>query len=87
MTSRAGIIREWIIPFVSSTLKSFEKLRSPLFGATGNFKHQILPYAILMLPVLDSVGNIFPLCSLEAINIYKIVFACLSKLVLYFYQT
>jgi hypothetical protein len=25
VTSRAGIIREWIMPFVSSTLKSFEK--------------------------------------------------------------
>jgi hypothetical protein len=25
------------MPFVSSTLKSFEKWRSPLFGATGNF--------------------------------------------------
>jgi hypothetical protein len=43
LTSRAGIIREWTMPFVSSTLKSFEKWRSPLFGATGNFKHQILP--------------------------------------------
>jgi hypothetical protein len=40
----AGSIREWIMPFVSSTLKSFEKCRSPLFGATGNFNHQILPY-------------------------------------------
>jgi hypothetical protein len=35
------------MPLVSSTLKSFEKWRSPLFGATGNFNHQILPYGIL----------------------------------------
>ena len=45
VTSRAGIIREWIMPFVSS--KSFEKWRSPLFGVTGNFNHQILPYGIV----------------------------------------
>jgi hypothetical protein len=31
------------MPFVSSALKSFEKWRSPLFGATGNFTHQIPP--------------------------------------------
>jgi hypothetical protein len=34
------------MPFVSSTLKSFEKWWSPIFGATGNFNHQILPYGI-----------------------------------------
>jgi hypothetical protein len=39
----AGTIREWIMSFVSSTLKSFEKWRSPLSGASGNFNHQILP--------------------------------------------
>ena len=41
------------MPFVSSTLKSFEKWWSPLFGATGNFNHQILPYGILFLVHLD----------------------------------
>ena len=35
----------------------------------------------------DSVRNISPVCPLETINFYKIVFVCLSKLVLYFYQT
>jgi hypothetical protein len=36
------------MPFVSSALNSFEKWRSPLFGATGNFNHQIPPYGILL---------------------------------------
>ena len=31
------------------TLQSYEKWRSPLFGATGNFNHQILLYGILFL--------------------------------------
>ena len=31
------------------TLQSSEKWRSPLFGATGNFNHQILLYDILFL--------------------------------------
>ena len=33
--------------------------------------------SILVLPVLDSVRNISPVCALETINFYKIVFACL----------
>ena len=41
--------------------------------------------SILVLPVLDSVRNISPVCPLETIIFYKIVFVCLSKLVLYFY--
>ena len=32
--------------FCLLTLKSPEKWRSSLFGATGNFNHQILPYGI-----------------------------------------
>jgi hypothetical protein len=63
VTSRAGIIREWIMPFVSSTLKSFEKWRSPLFGATGNFNHQILPYNILFLTFINT--NVFYLLSVK----------------------
>jgi hypothetical protein len=63
LTSRAGIIREWTMPFVSSTLKSFEKWRSPLFGATGNFKHQILPYGILFLAFINT--NVFYLLSVK----------------------
>ena len=47
----------------------------------------VYPSTILVLPVLDSVRNISPVCPLETINCYKIVSACLSKLVLYFYQT
>jgi hypothetical protein len=35
------------MPFVSSTLRSFEKWLSPLSSATGNFNHQILPYGKL----------------------------------------
>jgi hypothetical protein len=63
VTSRAGIIREWIMPFVSSTLKSFEKWRSPLFGATCNFSHQILPYGILFLTFINT--NVFYLLSVK----------------------
>jgi hypothetical protein len=63
VTSRAGIIREWIMPFVSSTLKSFEKWRSPLFGATGNFNHKILPYNILFLTFINT--NVFYLLSVK----------------------
>ena len=43
--------------------------------------------SILVLPVLDSVKNISPVCPLKTIFFYKIVFVCLSKLGLYFYQT
>ena len=35
------------------TLTSSEKWRSPLFGATGNFNHQILPYGILFLTFIN----------------------------------
>jgi hypothetical protein len=48
---------------VSSTLKSFEKRRSPLFGATGNFNHQILPYGILFLAFI--ITNVFYLLSFK----------------------
>jgi hypothetical protein len=47
----------WIMPFVSSTLKRFDKRQSPLFGATGNFNHQILPYGILFLAFI--ITNVF----------------------------
>jgi hypothetical protein len=57
------INREWIMPFVSSTLKSFEKRRSPLFGATGNFNHHILPYGILFLAFI--ITNVFYLLSFK----------------------
>ena len=49
----------WIMPFVSSTLKSFEKWRSPLFGATGNFNHQSLPYGILFLTFISTMSFIY----------------------------
>ena len=51
------------MPFVSSTLKSFEKWRSPLSGATGNFNHQILPYGILFLTFIST--NVFYLLSFK----------------------
>jgi hypothetical protein len=63
VTSQAGIIREWIMPFVSSTLKSSEKWWPPLFGATGNFNHQILPYGILFLAFINT--NVFYLLSFK----------------------
>jgi hypothetical protein len=40
--------------FCLLTLKSSEKRRSPLFGATGNFNHQILPYGILFLTFVNT---------------------------------
>ena len=43
--------------FCLLTLKSSEKWRSPLFGATGNFNHQILHYDILLLAHLAK-GNV-----------------------------
>jgi hypothetical protein len=49
--------------FCLLTLKSSEKWRSPLFGATGNFKHQILPYGILFLTFINT--NVFYLLSFK----------------------
>jgi hypothetical protein len=51
------------MPFVSSTLKSFEKWWSPLSGVTGNFNHQILPYGILFLTFIST--NVFYLLSFK----------------------
>ena len=48
---------------------------------------RILPHlSILVLPILDRVRNISPVCPLETIHFYKIVFVCLLKPVLYFCQ-
>jgi hypothetical protein len=55
------------MPFVSSTLQSFEKWRSPLSGATGNFNHQILPYGILFLTFIST--NVFYLLSFKLLTI------------------
>jgi hypothetical protein len=48
--------------FCLLTLKSSEKWPSPLFGATGNFNHQILPY-ILFLTFINT--NVFYLLSFK----------------------
>ena len=45
------------------TLQSYEKWRSPLFGATGNFNHQILLYGILFLTFINT--NVFYLLSFK----------------------
>ena len=45
------------------TLKSSEKWRSPLFGATGNSNHQILPYGILLWTFINT--NVFYLLSFK----------------------
>ena len=45
------------------TLQSSEKWRSPLFGATGNFNHQIPLYGILFLTFIDT--NVFYLLSFK----------------------
>ena len=45
------------------TLQSSEKWRSPLFGATGNFNHQILLYGILFLTFINT--NVFYLLSFK----------------------
>jgi hypothetical protein len=42
----------------------FCNYRSPLFGATGNFNHQILPYGILFLTFINST-NVFYLLSFK----------------------
>ena len=39
------------------TLQSSKKWRSPLFGATGNFNHQILLYGMLFLTFINT--NVF----------------------------
>ena len=49
--------------FCLLTLKISEKWRSPLFGAKGNFNHQILPYGILFLTFINT--NVFYLLSLR----------------------
>ena len=49
--------------FCFLTLKSSEKWRSPLFGATWNFNDQILPYGILFLTFINT--NVFYLLSFK----------------------
>ena len=49
--------------FFLLTLKSSEKWRSPLFGATDNFNHKILPYGILFFKFINT--NIFYLLSFK----------------------
>jgi hypothetical protein len=49
--------------FCLLTLKSSEKWQSPLFGAKGNFNHQILPYGILFLTFINT--NVFYLFSFK----------------------
>jgi hypothetical protein len=49
--------------FCLFTLKSSEKWRSPLFGATCNFNHQILPFGILFLHSLTQMS--FNYCHLN----------------------
>jgi hypothetical protein len=49
--------------FCLFTLKSYEKWRSPLFGATCNFNDQILPYGILFLTFINT--NVFYLLSFK----------------------
>ena len=44
-------------------IEEFENWRSPLFGATGNFNHQILPYGILFLTFICT--NVFYLLSFK----------------------
>jgi len=43
--------------------KSFEKWRPLLFGTTGNFNDQILPYGILLLTFIKT--NVFYLLSFK----------------------
>jgi hypothetical protein len=45
--------------FCLLTLKSSEKWRSPLFGATCNFNDQILPYGILFSHSLTQMSFIY----------------------------
>jgi hypothetical protein len=47
----------------TALIEEFENWRSPLFGATGNFNHQILPYGILFLTFICT--NVFYLLSFK----------------------
>ena len=49
--------------FCLLTLKSSVKWRSPLYGATCNFNHQILPYGILFLAFVNT--DVFYLLSFK----------------------
>ena len=49
--------------FCLLTLKSSEKWRFPLFGAKGNFNHQILPYGIIFLAFINT--HVFYLVSFK----------------------
>ena len=49
--------------FCLLTLKSSEKWRFPLFGATCNFNDQILPYGMRFLTVIST--NVFYLLSFK----------------------
>ena len=44
-------------------IEEFWKMAIPLFGATGNFNHQILPYGILFLTFIST--NVFYLLSFK----------------------
>ena len=57
----ASIIREWIMPFVSSHWIVLKNGDPKLFGATCNFNDQILPYSILFLTFINT--NVFYLMS------------------------
>jgi hypothetical protein len=56
------------MPFVSSTLKSLEKWRTPLSGATGSLNHQILPYGILFLTFMCINFTLFAQGELKIMN-------------------
>jgi hypothetical protein len=59
----AGIIREWIMPFVSSHWRVLKNDDPDCFGATCNFNDQILPYGILCLTSINT--NVFYLMSFK----------------------
>ena len=44
-------------------IEEFRKMAVPLFGVTGNFNHQILPYGILFLTFINT--NVFYLLSFK----------------------
>ena len=64
----AGIIREWIMPFVSSHWSVPKNGGPPLSGATCNFNDQVLHYGILFLTFINT--NVFYLLSFKFSRYY-----------------
>jgi hypothetical protein len=64
---------------LSPHIEEFWKMPIPIFGATGNFNHQILPYGILFLTFINT--NVFYLLSFKFCDVTIAVSYIISALI------